>query len=137
MLRRRARAARAPLAVPQCGPSLDTLGPDEIKGFANIRALGKKIPQNIVGPAIAIIITLVLFPVASIRIEGVDSAVESTSVVTNIVKAICGVFFAVAVEGSRIAIVGTIVKAKMGGDAKAKAAIERAEANERRRMGRS
>ena len=42
-------------AVLQCGPSLDTLGPDEIKGFANIRALGKKIPDNVVGPAIALL----------------------------------------------------------------------------------
>ena len=25
-------------AVLQCGPSLDTLGPDEIKGFANLRS---------------------------------------------------------------------------------------------------
>ena len=38
-------------------------------------------------------------------------------------------------QGSRLAIVGTIVKAKMGGDEKAKRAIEKAEANERRRMG--
>ena len=32
--------------VLQCGPALDTLGPDEIKGFANIRNFGNKIPES-------------------------------------------------------------------------------------------
>jgi len=124
-------------AVLQCGPSLDTLGPDEIKGFANIRAIGKKIPEDVVVPAIVLLIALVCYPAIAIRVEGVSSAVESTSAATNVVKAICGVLFAVIIEGSRIAIVGTIVKAKVAGDEKAKAAIEKAAANEKRRMGRA
>jgi len=122
-------------AVLQCGPSLDTLGPDEIKGFANIRAIGKKIPENIAGPAIAFVILLVLYPIAAVRIEGVASAVDSNDPVTNVIKALCGILFAVGIEGSRIAIVGSIFKAKVAGDEKAKAAIAKAEANEKRRMG--
>jgi hypothetical protein len=124
-------------------------------------------------------IALVCYPAIAIRVEGVSSAVESTSAATNVVKAICGVLFAVIIEvcahardaardtrlvaavgvlppqrprapsepwplcarpprqGSRIAIVGTIVKAKVAGDEKAKAAIEKAAANEKRRMGRA
>ena len=42
-----ARQTKNP-AVLQCGPSLDTLGPDEIKGFANIRNLGNNLfPQEV------------------------------------------------------------------------------------------
>ena len=51
------------------------------------------------------------------------------------VKPLVGILFAIAIEGSRIVIVGTIIKAKMSNDEKAKAAIEKAQANERRRMG--
>ena len=50
-------------------------------------------------------------------------------------RPIVGILFAVAIEGSRIAIVGTIVKAKVAGDEKTKAAMARAEENEKRRMG--
>ena len=114
----------------QCGPSLDTLGPDEIKGFANIRALGKKIPDNVVGPAIALLIGLVLSPLA-IQNDPSGTLQDTVGVV---VRPIVGVIFAVAIEGSRLAIVGTIVKAKVAGDEKAKAAIAAAEANEKRRM---
>ena len=121
-------------AVLQCGPSLDTLGPDEIKGFANIRALGKKIPENAYIPAIAFLIGCLCYPILAQGLEGV-AAVDSTSPITNVFKAFCGVFFAVIIEGSRLAIVGTIVKAKVAGDEKAKAAIAKAEANEKRRMG--
>ena len=117
----------------QCGPSLDTLGPDEIKGFANIRALGKKIPDNVVGPAIALLIGLVLSPLA-IQNDPSGTLQDTVGVV---VRPIVGVIFAVAIEGSRLAIVGTIVKAKVAGDEKAKAAIAKAQANEQRRMGRA
>ena len=65
------------------------------------------------------------------------STARADDPITNVIKAICGVLFAVAIEGSRIAIVGTIVKAKVAGDEKAKAAIEKAQANEKRRMGKS
>ena len=57
-------------AVLQCGPSLDTLGPDEIKGFANIRAIGKKIPENIVGPGIVFLIVLICYPLVAVRVPG-------------------------------------------------------------------
>ena len=117
-------------AVLQCGPGLDTLGPDEIKGFANIRAIGKKIPDNIVFPAIILLIVLIGYPLLAVRVPELEN-----SPLTNIIKPIVGILFAVAIEGSRIAIVGTIVKAKMGSDEKAKKAIEKAEANERRKMG--
>ena len=49
---------------------------------------------------------------------------------TSIIKPIVGILFAVAIEGSRIAIVGTIVKAKMSGDER----IKKAEENEKRRL---
>lgn len=117
-------------AVLQCGPSLDTLGPDEIKGFANIRSIGKKIPEGAAGPAIVALIVLICYPLLAVRVPGLED-----SALTNIVKPIVGILFAVLIEGSRIAIVGTIVKAKVGGDAKTKAAMAKAEANERRRMG--
>ena len=42
-----------------------------------------------------------------------------------------GVIFAVAIEGSRIVIVGSIVKAKVTGDER----IAKAQENERKRMG--
>jgi len=116
-------------AVLQCGPSLDTLGPDEIKGFAQIRNIGTKIPDNLAVPLIAFTIALVAFPIAAVRVPGLED-----SPLLNIVKPLCGILFAGAIEGSRIAIVGTIVKAKMGGDEKAKAALEKAQANEKRRM---
>ena len=118
-------------AVLQCGPSLDTLGPDEIKGFANIRALGKKIPENFVGPAVALTIALVASPLV-IQNDPTGVLQDTVGVV---VRPLVGILFAVAIEGSRLAIVGTIVKAKVAGDEKAKAAIEKAQANERRRMG--
>ena len=120
-------------AVLQCGPSLDTLGPDEIKGFANIRAIGKKIPENAVGPAIAIVIALVCSP---LLIQN-DPTGTLQNTVGVFVRPVVGILFAVLIEGSRLAIVGTIVKAKVAGDEKAKAAIEKAQANEKRRMGKS
>ena len=73
---------------------------------------------------------LICYPLLAVRVPGMED-----SALTNIVKPIVGIIFAVALEGSRIAIVGTIVKAKVAGDEKAKAAIEKAQANERRRMG--
>ena len=113
-------------AVLQCGPSLDTLGPDEIKGFANLRAIGKKIPDNIVGPACFFVLGLVCYPILAVRVPAL-----ADSDLTNIVKPLVGILFAVLIEGSRIAIVGTIVKAKMAGDE----SVDRAKANEQRRMG--
>jgi hypothetical protein len=117
-------------AVLQCGPSLDTLGPDEIKGFANIRSIGNRIPENVRGPALSFLVALVLLPVLAQNVEGLQD-----SALLNVVKPLVGILFAVLIEGSRIAIVGTIVKAKVSNDERAKVAIEKAEAAERRRMG--
>ena len=114
-------------AVLQCGPSLDTLGPDEIKGFANLRSFfNNLIPSDLVGPAIALLISFLLFPVFAVNNEAL-----ADSEITNIVKPIVGILFAVAIEGSRILIVGSIVKGKLSGDERLAQAAEA----EARRMG--
>lgn len=118
-------------AVLQCGPSLDTLGPDEIKGFANIRSLGNKIlPESVRLVALTALILVLLFPVV-----GTNNPELQDSSLLTFTKLFAGVFFAVAIEGSRIVIVGSIVKAKVAGDEKQKTAIEKAKTAERRRMG--
>lgn len=112
-------------AVLQCGPSLDTLGPDEVKGFANIRYFGNKIPESARLAAVCGTIILTLAPVLLYQ-----GGLQDTPV-AMVIRPLVGILFAVAIEGSRIAIVGTIVKAKMSGDER----IKIAEANEKRRMG--
>uniref|UniRef100_A0A6U8KC40 Uncharacterized protein n=1 Tax=Emiliania huxleyi TaxID=2903 RepID=A0A6U8KC40_EMIHU len=112
-------------AVLQCGPSLDTLGPDEIKGFANIRGLGNKIPESARLGLISFTIGAALFPVIATLLGFEDAASVAFA------KPLVGIFFSVLIEGSRIIIVGTIAKAKLAGDER----IERAQANEARRMG--
>lgn len=112
-------------AVLQCGPSLDTLGPDEIKGFANIRYFGNKIPENARLAALAATLLLICAPIV-----GANVPEWSDSPVLQLIKPLVGILFAVAIEGSRIAIVGTIVKAKMSGDER----IKKAEENEKRRL---
>jgi len=113
-------------AVLQCGPSLDTLGPDEIKGFANIRSLGNKIPDSLRGLALAALLSFVLFPVFAANNEALDGSLALT-----VAKVGNGILFATLVEGSRIVIVGTILKGKLTGDER----VARAQANEQRRMG--
>lgn len=118
-------------AVLQCGPSLDTLGPDEIKGFANIRALGTKLlPESVRLVALTALLLVLLFPVF-----GVNNADLEGSGLLTFTKIFAGVFFAVVIEGSRIVIVGSIVKAKVAGDEKEKENMNKAKAAERRRMG--
>ena len=113
------------VAAAQCGPSLDTLGPDEIKGFANIRGLGNKIPESARLGLISFTIGAALFPVIATLLGFEDAASVAFA------KPLVGIFFSVLIEGSRIIIVGTIAKAKLAGDER----IERAQANEARRMG--
>ena len=113
-------------AVLQCGPSLDTLGPDEIKGFANIRSVSNKIGKRVGNLGIFFLIFVCLSPLV---IENTPSL--QGGALSNIIKPIVGIIFAVAIEGSRIAIIGTIVKAKASGDER----IKKAEENEARRMG--
>jgi len=116
-------------AVLQCGPSLDTLGPDEIKGFANLRYFfNNLIPAEAQAPAIAALLLFCLFPVFA-----VNNPDLADSGLTNLVKPIVGILFAVAIEGSRILIVGTIVKGKLSGDER----LKKAEEAEARRMGKS
>lgn len=112
-------------AVLQCGPSLDTLGPDEIKGFANIRYWGNKIPENSRLAALAATGLLICAPIV-----GANVPEWSDSPILQLIKPLVGILFAVAIEGSRIAIVGTIFKAKMSGDER----IKKAEENEKRRL---
>lgn len=116
-------------AVLQCGPSLDTLGPDEIKGFANLRNFfNNLIPSNLQGPAIALTLLFVTFPIFA-----VNNPYLADSDLTNLVKPIVGILFAIAIEGSRLLIVGTIVKGKMSGDER----LKKAEEAEARRMGKT
>jgi hypothetical protein len=119
-------------AVLQCGPSLDTLGPDEIKGFARIRALGNKVPQQVQQYLIFGTLFLVLVPVLAKQavLNGADFDYENGAAFM-ILRPLVGIFFAVLIEGSRLAIVGTIVKAKVTGDER----VEIARQNEARRMG--
>jgi len=113
------------VSAAQCGPSLDTLGPDEIKGFANIRGLGNKIPESARLGLISFTIGAALFPVIATLLGFEDAASVAFA------KPLVGIFFSVLIEGSRIIIVGTIAKAKLAGDER----IERAQANTARRMG--
>tara|TARA_B100000780_G_scaffold245595_1_gene189723 strand:+ start:494 stop:643 length:150 start_codon:yes stop_codon:yes gene_type:complete len=48
-----------------------------------------------------------------------------------------GTLFAVLIEGSRIVIVGSIIKSSVGGSEQEKEAIEKAKQSERRRMGKA
>jgi len=113
-------------AVLQCGPSLDTLGPDEIKGFANLRSLGNKIPDSLRSVALIALLAFVVFPIFASNNEALDG-----SLALQIAKVGNGVLFALLVEGSRIVIVGTIVKGKLSGDERVAKAAEA----EARRMG--
>ena len=115
-------------AVLQCGPSLDTLGPDEIKGFANIRALGNRIPDSARGVAISAFFAFLLFPV----IASNNPALQDSPLL-QLSKPIVGTIFAILIEGSRIIIVGTILKGKVSGDERLAMAAE----NEARRMGKA
>jgi len=119
-------------AVLQCGPSLDTLGPDEIKGFANIRALGNRIPDSARGIVISAFFAFLLFPVVA-----TNNPALQDSPLLELSKPLVGTVFAILIEGSRIIIVGSILKSKVAGSEKEKAAIERASASERRRMGKA
>jgi len=116
-------------AVLQCGPSLDTLGPDEIKGFANLRNFfNNLIPKESQSAAIGLLLAFCLFPILAVN----NPDLADTGV-TNLVKPIVGILFAVAIEGSRILIVGTIVKGKISGDER----LKKAEEAEARRMGKT
>ena len=119
-------------AVLQCGPSLDTLGPDEIKGFAQIRSLGNRIPESVRRVAIAALILFTLFPVLASN----DPTLKDSALL-SVTRPLVGTLFAVLIEGSRIVIVGTILKANVAGSDKEKAALERAKASEMRRMGKA
>ncbi|EOD25700.1 hypothetical protein EMIHUDRAFT_450349 [Emiliania huxleyi CCMP1516] len=88
-------------AVLQCGPSLDTLGPDEIKGFANIRGLGNKIPESARLGLISFTIGAALFPVIATLLGFEDAASVAFA------KPLVGIFFSVLIEGSRIIIART------------------------------
>lgn len=146
-------------AVLTCGPSLDTLGPDEagrsrgsnitawalpcrphaeltaalespntrqIKGFANLRSLGNRIPEAARGLALVLLFTFVLYPILAVNNDALQD-----SWITQVTKVGNGILFAILVEGSRIVIVGTIVKGKMSGDER----YAKAQENEKRRMG--
>ena len=52
-------------------------------------------------------------------------------------KPLVGTLFAVLIEGSRIVIVGSILKQNVLGSEQEKAAIQRAKQSERRRMGKA
>lgn len=118
-------------AVLQCGPSLDTIGPDEIKGFANIRSFGNRLfPESARGPALTAFLALCFFPLIANNIPALQD-----SWALNLAKPLVGLVFALAIEGSRIVIVGTIVKAKTSADPSERLAIEKAQAAEKRRMG--
>jgi len=112
-------------AVLQCGPSLDTLGPDEIKGFANIRSISNKIGKRVGNLGIFFLIFVCCSPLF------IENSEFAGGPLSNVIKPIVGIIFAVAIEGSRIAIIGSIVKAKASGDER----IKKAEENEARRMG--
>merc|ERR1711924_451999 len=79
-------------AVLQCGPSLDTLGPDEIKGFANIRSLGNKIPDSLRGVAL---ISLLLFTTFPILVQNNEMLKDSW--ILNLSKPLVGTLFAVLI----------------------------------------
>uniref|UniRef100_A0A7S0HR55 Uncharacterized protein n=1 Tax=Phaeocystis antarctica TaxID=33657 RepID=A0A7S0HR55_9EUKA len=119
-------------AVLQCGPSLDTLGPDEIKGFASIRALGNKIPESARNFLLIATLLFTLFPVAA-----QNNPALQDSWLLSLSKPLVGTLFAVLIEGSRIVIVGSIIKSSVGGSEQEKEAIEKAKQSERRRMGKA
>ena len=52
-------------------------------------------------------------------------------------KPLVGTLFAVLIEGSRIVIVGSILKQNVLGSEQEKAAMQRAKQSERRRMGKA
>lgn len=114
-------------AVLQCGPALDTLGPDEIKGFANLRSTFNNIPENVRGFALLALLAFVLFPIFASNNELLQD-----SAALNIAKIGNGVLFAVLIEGSRIIIFSTILKGKLSGDER----VLKAQENELKRMGR-
>ena len=91
------------VAAAQCGPSLDTLGPDEIKGFANIRGLGNKIPESARLGLISFTIGAALFPVIATLLGFEDAASVAFA------KPLVGIFFSVLIEAPFFALpmVGT------------------------------
>ncbi|KAL1496732.1 hypothetical protein AB1Y20_014325 [Prymnesium parvum] len=118
-------------AVLQCGPSLETLGPAEIKGFAAMRAAGNALfPEGVRGPALLALLAFCAFPVVASYVPELEG-----SWALGVAKPAVGLLFAVAIEGSRLLIVGTVLKAKMAGDERERRAMEKADAARRRRMG--
>lgn len=98
-------------SVLQCGErGLRSVGPDEIKGFANILDLGSKLPFY---PLLGGFLGLCAFNVYAANVDAAQAA--ALAPFSDLLKPLVGIVFAVAIEGSRVAIVGAVVKNQMEG----------------------
>lgn len=115
-------------AVLQCGaPGILELGSGEIKLFANLRFYGSQVP-----PKVAAASGLGFGGLVFLSIFGAAMDVESQAKLEPllaIAKPLLGLVFALAIEGSRVAIVGSVVQGQVRKrDAAAAAAAERVKA---------
>ena len=99
-------------SVLQCGErGLREVGPDEIKGFAQIASLGHKLgPQlqvALFGLGIGCVIFQILYNGATPEVQALMEPGR------NIIAPLIGIFFGITVEGSRLTIVGAIFKNKV------------------------
>ena len=105
----------------QCGaPGILELGGDEIKLFANLRYAGSLLgPQRAgaLGIALALLIGLTT---AGAAMD--DVARASLTPLLNVAKPLVGLVFALAIEGSRVVIVGSVVRGQMANKDGGKAA---------------
>ena len=99
-------------SVLQCGErGLREVGPDEIKGFAQIASLGHQLgPQlqvALFGLGIGCVIFQILYNGATPEVQALMEPGR------NIIAPLIGIFFGITVEGSRLTIVGAIFKNKV------------------------
>ena len=99
-------------AVLQCGaPGILELGPDEITLFANVRNLGSRVPAELLSAAGITILVLILFTLGASRLEA--DAQAAVAPLVAIAKPLVGFVFALAIEGSRVAVFGSVVNTQM------------------------
>jgi len=115
-------------AVLQCGaPGILELGSGEIKLFANLRFYGSQVPPAIAAASGVGLGGLILLSIFGAAMDAKSQA--QLEPLLAIAKPLLGLVFALAIEGSRVAIVGSVVQGQMRKrDAAAAAATEQLKA---------
>ena len=98
----------------QCGAvGILGTGKDEIVLWAKVRDATSSVPKPVAAGLGISFLSLLLLTLAAVRIDDADLQAALAPLLT-VSKAVLGLSFALAIEGSRVAIVGAVVKGKMG-----------------------